>query len=235
MSSRLAAARLLTALVVLAPGAALAQQPAKAAPAAAPPKPAAPAPKAAPATATAAAKPKTAGTAKAKAAAAKAKKKQKGDAPITGPIATYPGFRLLDGGGSRVSVALSQKVPITETKADLKVTYLIQGVQVPTRNNRRPLLTTYFKTPVSSITLVEHEGHVDLVIELRQASTPQFRIVENDRGVELQVDFPKPPAEAAEDEASATEPAAQAPAPAGDAKPAAKPTKSIDSNTSTAY
>lgn len=108
-----------------------------------------------------------------------------------GPIASYPGFRMLDGGASRVLVTVSQKVAVTETKAEGRLTYRFAGVSVPTRTNRLPLLTAFFSTPVSRATLVEHEGYVDLVIELRAQTTAAFRTIDTDKGMELQVDFPK--------------------------------------------
>jgi len=229
MRSRLFFARSVAALLALAPGAALADPPAKGAAAASVPAAPKPAPIAPAAKSPAAAKPVAAATTKPKAVAGKKKKKQ--DAPITGPIATYPGFRMLDGGGSRVSVALSKKVTVTEHKAEGKLTYRIQGMQVPTRNNRRPLLTTFFTTPVSRIELVERDGDVDLVIDLRAATTPQHRLVESDRGVELQVDFPKPATEAQDDAAEAA-PASDTAAPAATTS---RPAKSIESNAGTAY
>ena len=223
MFSRAIAPGCLVVLMALAPAAALADPPAQGAPAPAAPTPTpAPAPaapvKAAPAAPAAA---KTA----AKAAPAKKKKKKKDvDAPVTGPIATYPGFRMLDGGGSRVFVTLSKKLAVTEHKAEGKLTYRIQGARVPTANNRRALITTFFSTPVSRAELVERDGDVDLVIEVRSAGAPQFRIVENDKGAELQVDFPKVATATTED--AAVEPAAAV-------RPAA--TKNIDDKSASAY
>lgn len=234
MRSDLPLAGCLAAALLAAPGTAPAQQPPAGAPpaAAAPgataapaPKPAAPpAPKAAaaPAPRPAAAQPAPKPAAKARVA----RKKKAKDAPITGPIATYPGFRMLDGGGSRVLVTLSKKVNVTEHKAQGKLTYRIQGVQVPTRTNRLPLLTTFFATPVSRAELVTRDGDVDLVIELRAAATPQFRVIETDKGAELQVDFPSVATAGAGASAKAA-----ADAPAG--RPATP--KSLDNKSETAY
>ena len=222
--------RLLTAwgllAVLAAPAPALADPPATTAPPAAPAAPAAPAPP------KAAAQPAPVAAAQPKAPPKNAKKKKKGqDAPITGPIATYPGFRMLDGGGSRVFVSLSKKVGVTEHKAEGKLTYRIQGVRVPTRTNRLPLVTTFFSTPVSRAELVERDGDVDLVIELRTPAAAQSRIVENDKGAELQVDFPKlvtsEAGDAAKSDAATATPAASASRPAT--------TKSLDSKAETAY
>jgi hypothetical protein len=219
------------ALLVLAPGAAAADPPAKAAPAApAAPKalPKLPA-KAAPAAAKPAAAP---AKAVAKRGGKGAKKKAAADAPVTGgPIATYPGFRMLDGGGSRVLVALSSKVSVTETKSEGKLTYHIAGVHVPTRTNKLPLLTSFFSTPVSRAELVERDSGADLVIDLRETAAPQYRVVETDKGAELQVDFPKVASEGDAKDDAATTSTAAAPQPTG--RPAT--TKSLDSKSNTAY
>ena len=178
-----------------------------------------------PANATAKAAPKGKTT-----AAAKKKKKAK-DGPVTGPIATYPGYRMLDGGGSRVLVTLSQKVAITEHKAEGKLTYTIAGVHVPTRTNRLPLLTGFFSTPVTKAELVERDNDVDLVIDVKNAAGVTYRVVETDKGAELQVDFPKV-AVADEDGVTPT-PDASTTTPATSARPTSA--KSIESKSDSAY
>ena len=227
MSRRLLTAWGLLAILAAAPAPALADPPAASAPAA-PSTAAAPAPSPAPPPLPAAAPAKPVTKAAAPKAAAKKGKKKGQEGPITGPIATYPGFRMLDGGGSRVFVTLSKKVNVTEHKAQGRLTYRIQGVRVPARTNRLPLVTTFFSTPVSRAELVERDGDVDLVIDVRAATTAQFRIVESDKGAELQVDFPK---------VTTDEPAAAAAEPAAPATAASRPatTKSLDTKAGTAY
>jgi hypothetical protein len=151
------------------------------------------------------------------------------DGPITGPVATYPGFRMLDGGGSRVLVTLSKKVNVTEHKAEGKLTYRIRGVTVPTRTNRLPLLTAFFSTPVARAELVSREGDVDLVIELRSAATAQFRVIETDKGAELQVDFPKVATQAGDAAAESSKTTTDA----STGRPAS--TKNLDNKSETAY
>jgi len=121
------------------------------------------------------------------------KKAKKRD--IKGPVANFPGFRMLSAGESRVSVEISEKVDVTEHKAEGRIAYRMKGVSVPTKTNRLPLETMFFQTPVGRIQLVElDEGDVDLVIELRQASTPTYKLAEAESGFVLEVDFPKPTA-----------------------------------------
>jgi hypothetical protein len=144
----------------------------------------------------------------------KKKKQKEAEAPrrpITGPVATYPGFRMLDGGGSRVFVNVSKKVVISEHKAQGRVTYRLQGVAAPVRTNRLPLLTSFFPTPVGRVQLVEQGNDVDLVIELRAPSEAKHRVVERGGTILLQVDFPRaenlavqPPTSAGPDRPRAT-------------------------------
>ena len=134
--------------------------------------------------------------------------------PILGPVATYPGFRMLDGGGSRVFVTVNQNVDVTEHKAEGRVTYRLRGVAAPIRTNRLPLLTNFFPTPVGRVQLVEQGSDVDVVIDLRMPSTAEHRVLKQNGGILLQVDFPKP----------VGLPAAAAPS-AATSKPAAKRTQ----------
>lgn len=105
-------------------------------------------------------------------------------------IATFPGFRMLEGNASRVFLEVSRKVVITEHKAEGRIAYRMQGVGVPTRTNRLALITTFFRSPVGRVQLVEGDDHLDLVIELRTPSQATHRLVESEGGVVLEVDFP---------------------------------------------
>jgi len=110
---------------------------------------------------------------------------------INGPVATYPGFKMLADGTSRVFVEVSRKVDITEHKAQGRVVYRLKGVSVPIRTNRLALLTGFFASPIGRIQLVAEGDDMDLVIDLRAPSTPQHKIIESEGGIVLQVDFPK--------------------------------------------
>lgn len=108
------------------------------------------------------------------------------------PIATYPSFRLLDDGSSRVTVEISHKVAVTEHKAKGRVVYSLAGAAVPASNTRLGLPTGFFRTPVERVEVVGQAGAADLVIELREAVEPTYRVLDTPRGsVVLQVDFPR--------------------------------------------
>ena len=165
-----------------------------AAPAPPPPasKPARAAP-AAPRVAKAAA-PKPAPTKKSAAVAARSRSAKRAlrasTATTAGPAATFPGFRLLEGGGSRVFVKIEGRVGVTERRGPGQFVVALPGVSVPSRNDRRPLDTSFFPTPVSQVRLVPREGGADLVIELRQPSEMKLRVEELRDGVVVMIDFP---------------------------------------------
>ena len=108
------------------------------------------------------------------------------------PIATYPSFRLLDDGSTRVTVEITHQVAVTEHKARGRIVYSLAGAAVPGSNTRLALPTGFFRTPVERIEVVAQTGGADLVIELREALEPTYRVLDTPRGsVVLQVDFPR--------------------------------------------
>jgi hypothetical protein len=104
----------------------------------------------------------------------------------------WPGFRMLPGGASTVSVQLSEKVQPQVVKAPSTLTYVLPGFHVPVHNNTHALMTQYFRTPVADARLTETKTDARLTIVLRAAAEPKVHLVENDGGksFELQIEFP---------------------------------------------
>ncbi len=114
-------------------------------------------------------------------------------APQVGPpIVTLPGFRMLDGGQSRVFVEVSGKVPTNETSTDKSVTIHLTGVMVPEKVNRMVLPTWGFYTPVLRARVEQAGDGADLVIELRAKALHATKIKKSPFGTRLVVDFAKP-------------------------------------------
>ncbi|AUX31551.1 MULTISPECIES: hypothetical protein [Sorangium] len=165
--------------------------------------PAAPAaPKAAPAPANAAPQKAAAGSprgqsagaaqpARQRAARARKPKPKDAQADLTGrPVATFPGFRMLPTGGSRVFVQIhGGKVDVAESKAAGRLVYRMKGAGA-IQTNRFPLVTSFFATPVTQVQLVDQGNDLDMVIELRAQADATYRVIETDQGMVLQVDFP---------------------------------------------
>lgn len=106
-------------------------------------------------------------------------------------LATFPGFRLLPDGRSRIYVELTKSVSVDERRAEGMIIYVIRGARVPVRNNRNALLTTHFATPVARARLLASGSDVELVIDLRKAVSATQKIVAAEAGaVRLEIDFP---------------------------------------------
>jgi AMIN domain-containing protein len=131
----------------------------------------------------------------------RARRRTKPAAPVLAPgtpIATYPSFRLLDDGSTRVTLEVTHKVAVTEHKAKGRVVYTFAGAAVPASNTRLSLPTGFFTTPVERVEVVGRGDAADLIIELREAVEPTYRLLDTPRGSSvLQVDFPRPAAAAA--------------------------------------
>jgi hypothetical protein len=105
-------------------------------------------------------------------------------------IATFPGFRLLPDGRSRIYVELTKAVSVDERRADGMLIYVIHDARVPVKNNRNSLITTHFATPVGRARLLAAGPDVELVIDLRKAASASQKIVAGDNGgARLEVDF----------------------------------------------
>jgi hypothetical protein len=111
---------------------------------------------------------------------------------VAGPIATLPGFETLGDGSTRVFVQLTQSVPVEERKAKGSLTYVLKGAHVTIHNNTNPLVTVHFNTPVTQARLRPAGADLLLVIDLRAATSPAWKITAAKDGTSiLQIDFPK--------------------------------------------
>lgn len=173
---------------ILSGGAALADDPPAGAPASAPATPAAPSPQAAPG------KPgyrSPVPSAKQILARSRHPKRGKHVAVWPGPIASFPGFRMLDGGGTRVFVDVDRKVDIVEQKAPGRIIFRLAGTLAPAGVNRLPILTSYFPSVVHRVQLVQSGAALDLVIDVREAVAIEHRVLDSESGIVFQVDLPK--------------------------------------------
>lgn len=120
----------------------------------------------------------------------------------SGPEVTFSGFRMLDGGASRIEVELTQDAQVDETLRGKRAEYLIRGARIPVRNNRNPLVTRDFDSVVLVARLVPERAKrgkkkaaagVRLVVSLREAVKPTHRVARKADGTAtFVVEFPKP-------------------------------------------
>jgi hypothetical protein len=126
--------------------------------------------------------------AKARRAGANAKR---AGSPAEVSLVTFPGFRLLPEGRSRIYVELTRPVTFAERRNEKSLVYTLHGTRVLVRNNKNALITTHFATPVARARLISVGPDVELVIDLRKAVGATPKIVPGDNGTaRLEIDFP---------------------------------------------
>lgn len=110
----------------------------------------------------------------------------------TGPVATMPGFTMRPDGTSVIFVDLTAAPQVEEHAGKGFVTYVLKDTQVDRANNKNPLETAFYDTPVLRARLrgIPKEDDAELQIELRADVKPTFK-VSTEKGVSrLEVNFP---------------------------------------------
>ncbi|MCP4604290.1 MAG: hypothetical protein GY847_27845 [Proteobacteria bacterium] len=109
----------------------------------------------------------------------------------SGTWVTWPGFFMLEDGGSRFFLQTTVSVDYTTEKKKKRLILKLKNTKVYLSNNRNPLVTEHFNTPVTRIYLKKRRKRVDLVIELKVDSSPQItQTVDQDGYHYLFIDFP---------------------------------------------
>ncbi len=91
-------------------------------------------------------------------------------------LLTWPGFQARPDGASRFFVQTTQPVQYRVENESGRAVIILENLGIHLRNNRRPLETRYFNTPVTRAK-VERRGHdVALVLEMRAAVTPSVSV-----------------------------------------------------------
>ncbi len=106
-------------------------------------------------------------------------------------MVNYPGFEVVRDGSSVVSIQVRGPVQVTEQRVEGRIVYSLSGVAVPERVNRLPLVTQYFATQVTSVTVEQTTGGANLVLELREPSTSTFSLKQNEAGTLLTIVVPR--------------------------------------------
>ena len=104
---------------------------------------------------------------------------------------TWPGFLLLDDGTSRLFLQTTGPVKYAIAEKSKQITLKLKNAKVHLRNNRNPLVTVHFNTPLDRAYLKKNRKSLDLVMELRQPATPRIsQTVDSDGYHYLFIDFP---------------------------------------------
>ena len=109
-----------------------------------------------------------------------------------GSVVTWPGFQMTPS-GSRVFVAMAGTPAVTVTSpSPLVRVYHMVGARIVLSNNRRPLITESFATPLRRAYLRAVRGGVDLVLELRAPVEPNTSTDAGPHGLQFfYVDLPQ--------------------------------------------
>jgi hypothetical protein len=131
---------------------------------------------------------------------------------MTPAVVTWPGFAMRPDGGSRFFLQLTAPVDVAHQTLPNKVVVDLQGARVAGTNNRYPLETRYFNTPVTRAVLKRNKGTTTLELFLRKAAKPRISSRAAPSGYHfLYVDFPS--GDYIEEDVPTAPPAGETPAP----------------------
>jgi hypothetical protein len=120
-------------------------------------------------------------------------------APTAGAEITFTGYQSLPGHRGVVFVELTQVVEVEVTRVGQVMEYRFIGATVPLRNNKNPLLLREFdSSAVSAVLRTEPRKGRDkhqlrstrLVITLRGAASPTYRMLQRGKGAVFEVQLP---------------------------------------------
>lgn len=110
----------------------------------------------------------------------------------TGPVATMPGFTMRPDGTSAIFVDLTAPPQVEEHAGKGFVTYVLKDTQVDRANNKNPLETAFYDTPVlrARLRAIPKEDDAELAIELRADVKPTFKVTTEKGNSRLEIVFP---------------------------------------------
>lgn len=102
---------------------------------------------------------------------------------------TWPGFEMTQG-GSRFFVQSTRPVTYTRSREDGRILIVLQNTRINLRNNRNPLVTRHFNTPVAEAYMYHRRRDSVLALEMKVDATPTIRQVSEDGYHFLFIEFP---------------------------------------------
>ena len=110
---------------------------------------------------------------------------------MPGTWVTWPGFIMLPDGSSRVFLQTTKPLEYKRNDKQKRTTLTLKGAEVFLKNNRNPLVTIHFNTPVRRAYLKPRKGSVEFVLEMKVAATASIaQFADQDGYHYLFVDFP---------------------------------------------
>ncbi len=104
---------------------------------------------------------------------------------------TWPGFMLMEDGGSRIFVQATESLKYIIKDKGTVIILSLRNAKVHLTNNRNPLVTTHFNTPLKRAYIKKRKKEIQLVMELKVSINPQIsRMTDNDGYHYMFIDFP---------------------------------------------
>ena len=102
---------------------------------------------------------------------------------------TWPGFEMTSS-GSRIFVQTTH--PVTYERADEpnRIVLILHDTRIHLRNNRNPLVTEHFNTPVARAYLRYRRGNTLLVLDMKVESSPSIRQMSEGNYHFVMLEFP---------------------------------------------
>jgi hypothetical protein len=110
----------------------------------------------------------------------------------SGAWVTWPGFTTAPDGGTRLFLQTTHELDYkVQQKKDGTIVIDLNKTRVYLGNNRNPLVTTHFNTPLRRAYLKQRRSASTLVLEMKVTATPAISQITNADGFSyLFVDFP---------------------------------------------
>lgn len=116
---------------------------------------------------------------------------RRGRARTASNVATLPGFQMLPDGGSRFHCIVHGTVGLQASSSRGRFEVLIRDARLALSNDRRPLETRFFETPVDRVVLVRRGSDVAMRFDMRADVPGDVRTEPRDGGGTLViVQFP---------------------------------------------
>ena len=91
-----------------------------------------------------------------------------------GTWVTWPGFLMRSDGGSRIFIQTTGSVSYRIKRKKNQVILILKKAKVHLSNNRNPLVTTHFNTPLKRAYIKRSRKGLDLVMNLKVKASPQI-------------------------------------------------------------
>ncbi len=110
---------------------------------------------------------------------------------MEGSWITWPGFMMKTDGGSRIFLQTTDPLKFTKKISGKKIVITFKKTQIYLSNNKNPLVTKNFNTPLLRASLKKHRKHAQLILQLKQKTDINIMQVSIEDGYNyIFIDFP---------------------------------------------